>query len=126
MINEMRSANFLSKISTMNPLSLNAMDTIAMATMNGAKTLGNATQTGSLKIGKAADFIAMDLDEIETLPIFNIPAQVVYASSRQQVTDVWVAGQQLMKDRVLLTLDETDLKSKAHFWGDKITKGLSL
>ena len=68
----------------------------------------------------------MDLDEIETLPIFNIPAQVVYASSRQQVTDVWVAGQQLMKDRVLLTLDETDLKSKAHFWGDKITKGLSL
>jgi 5-methylthioadenosine/S-adenosylhomocysteine deaminase len=47
---------------------------------------------------------------------------VVYAASRNQVTDVWVAGKQLMKDRKLLTLDEQELKDKANYWAKKIGK----
>jgi 5-methylthioadenosine/S-adenosylhomocysteine deaminase len=38
------------------------------------------------------------------------------------VTDTWVAGKQLMKNRKLLTLDEKELITKAKHWAEKIAK----
>ncbi|MDP3561471.1 MAG: TRZ/ATZ family hydrolase [Legionellaceae bacterium] len=120
MISEMRTATFLSKVSTMSPVSLNADETLALATLNGAKALGIDHMVGSLSKGKTADFIAIHLDEIETLPIYDPVIQLVYSCGRQQVSDVWVAGKQLMKNRELLTLNEREIVEKARFWGQKI------
>jgi len=64
--------------------------------------------------------VANDLSEIETQPIFNPVAQIVYAASRQQVTDVWVAGKQLLKKRQLTSLDLTDLKQRTAVWQQKL------
>lgn len=116
MINEMRTATFLAKVTRQDPVCLNINDTLAMASLNGAKALGIDHIVGSLKAGKAADFIAINLDEIETLPVFDPLVQVIYSSSRHQVTDVWVAGKQLLKNRELLTIDEEALKAKARLW----------
>ena len=91
-----------------------------MATINGARALGIDQVTGSLEIGKSADFIAIKLDELETLPVYHPDSQIVYAASRQQVTDVFVAGKQLLRQRELLTLDEEKLKATAMQWRDKI------
>jgi len=66
------------------------------------------------------DFVAINLDEIETLPLYHPTSQIVYAASRNHVTDVWVQGKQLMKKRQLLTLDEMALKAKARFWAGKL------
>lgn len=120
MISEMRSAAFLSKLSTKNPESLTANEAISLATLRGATALGIDHYTGSLVAGKSADFIAFNFDEIETLPVFHPISQIVYSGSRQQVTDVWVAGKQLLKNRQLITLDETELKEKARHWAKKI------
>ena len=120
MISEMRTASLLSKIDTMSPLSLKANETIELATLNGAKVLGMDNKIGSLEVGKAADFIAIQLDDIETLPVYDPMVQIVYSCNRHQVTDVWVAGKQLMKNRVLLTLNEAELKEKARRWSFKI------
>lgn len=120
MIGEMRSAAFLAKLSTRDPTALSASETITMATLHGAKALGIDNITGTLTAGKSADFIAINLDEIETQPLYQPTSQIVYAASRQQVTDVWVAGKQLMKNRQLLTLDEAALKEKAKYWREKI------
>lgn len=120
MLSEMRSAAFLAKLVDRNPEMLAAGKAIQLATVNGAKALGIDQLTGSLEPGKAADFIAIDLDEIETQPLYHPASQLVYAASRQQVTDVWVAGKRLMKNRELLTLDRNDLINKAKFWRDKI------
>lgn len=120
MISEMRVATLLSKLSTLNPQTMPAESALKLATINGAKALGIDHITGSIEIGKAADFIAMNLDELETMPVYNPLSQVVYSSSRQQVTDVWVAGKQLMKNRQLTTLDEHELKAKANQWRGKI------
>lgn len=120
MMGEMRSAAFLAKLSTRDSTSLSAEETITMATLHGAKALGIDHITGSIKTGKSADFIAINLDEIETLPLYHPTSQIVYAASRQQVTDVWVAGKQLMKNRELTTLDEKELIAKAKIWQKKI------
>jgi 5-methylthioadenosine/S-adenosylhomocysteine deaminase len=120
MLGEMRTAAFLAKANTHNPTSLKASEALQMATINGAKALNIDKVTGSLTIGKSADFIAINLDEMETLPVYHPDSQIVYAASRHQVTDVWVKGKQLMKNRELLTLDEEKLKATAKNWQKKI------
>ena len=120
MISEMRAATLLAKLHNQNPSSLPAEEVLQLATLHGAKALGIDHLTGSLTGGKSADFIAIDLDQIETQPLYHPISQIVYAASSHQVTDVWVAGKPLMTNRKLLTLDEKELLQKAHFWQEKI------
>lgn len=120
MIGEMRTAAFLGKTTANDARAVSAKTALRMATINGAKALGIDQITGSLMPGKAADFIAMDLDQIETQPLYAPISQIVYAASRHQVTDVWVAGKQLLQDRKLLTLDEEEILKKAKIWREKI------
>lgn len=121
MISEMRTAAFLGKITANDPKALNAETVLKMATINGAKTLGIDKVTGSLLVGKSADCIAINLEEIETQPYYHPLSSIVYAASRQQVTDVWVKGKQLLKNRELQTLDEKELLEKAKTWRNKIS-----
>jgi 5-methylthioadenosine/S-adenosylhomocysteine deaminase len=120
MFGEMRAAAFLAKSFNRDPMALPAHDTLQLATLNGARALGMDHIIGSLTKGKAADFIAINLEEIETLPLYHPVSQIIYAANRNQVTDVWVAGKRLMKNRKLLTLDEKEIKEKAHYWAGKI------
>lgn len=120
MMAEIRSAAFLGKMTANDPRALSAEAALKVATINGAKALGIDHRTGSLKPGKAADFIAIDLEQIETQPLYHPISQVVYAACRNQVTDVWVGGKQLLKDRKLTTLDEKELLIKAKTWRKKI------
>ncbi len=120
MIGEMRTAAFLGKMTANDPRALNAETALKMATLHGARALGIDHLTGSLTKGKAADFIAINLEEIETQPLYHPVSQIVYAASRHQVTDVWAAGKRLLKNRELQTLDETELLAKAKTWRKKI------
>ena len=97
------------------------MTALKMATINGAKALGIDDITGSLTIGKAADVIAIDLSALETQPIYSPLSQIVYAASRQQVSDVWVAGKRLLKDRQLTTFNVETLKEKTKLWQDRLS-----
>ena len=92
------------------------MTALRMATINGAKALGLDAHIGSLTVGKAADVVAIDLSELETQPLFNPLAQIVYAASRHQVTDVWVAGKHLLKNRQLSSFDMPALMQKIALW----------
>ncbi len=120
MLGEMRSAAFLEKLTHQNPEALPAHEALTLATLNGAKALGIDHITGSLNVGKSADFAAINLNEIETQPLYHPVSQIVYSAGRHQVTDVWVRGKQLMKNRKLLTLDENALLEKAKYWNKKI------
>jgi 5-methylthioadenosine/S-adenosylhomocysteine deaminase len=123
MLDEMRAAALLAKHTSQNPENLPASETLKLATINGAEALGISSMTGSLAIGKSADFIAINLEEIETLPVYHPVSQIVYSASPHQVTDVWVAGKPLLKNRRLTTLDEEALRDKAKYWGKKIASG---
>jgi 5-methylthioadenosine/S-adenosylhomocysteine deaminase len=120
MIGEMRTAALLGKIASNDASALPAYTVLRMATLNGAIALGLGDQTGSLVKGKWADLAAINLDTLETQPLFDPVSQLVYASSREQVTDVWVAGVQLLKKRQLTTLDGADILERAHAWQRRI------
>ena len=93
-----------------------------MATINGAKALGIEQVTGSLEVGKSADVVAIDFSELETSPCYHPVPHLIYSATRQQVSDVWVAGKQLLRKRQLLTLDEASIRQKAQQWEQKIAK----
>jgi 5-methylthioadenosine/S-adenosylhomocysteine deaminase len=110
MFGEMRSAAMLAKISTMDATAVSAEQVLQMATINGARALGLENITGSLEVGKSADIVAVNFDTIETIPVYDPVSHLVYCSSREHVSDVWIAGEQRLTDRVLNTIDENRLK----------------
>ncbi len=117
---EMHTAALLAKAVANDPTALTAYETLRMATLNGAKALNLDHEIGSLESGKAADMIAVKLDAINTIPIYNPISHLVYAANSRQVTDVWVAGKKLFQDREFTTLDQTAILKKAHAWSKRI------
>jgi len=120
MLGEMRSAALLAKAVANDASALPAMTALKMATINGAKAIGIDRETGSLALGKSADVIAIDLSALETQPLYCPVSQIVYAASRQQVSDVWVAGKRLLKQRELTTIDLAELTEKIGHWRQRL------
>jgi 5-methylthioadenosine/S-adenosylhomocysteine deaminase len=120
MFSEMRSAALLAKGVSRNASALPAAKALAMATIHGAKALGLQDITGSLEVGKSADMIAVDLRRVTTQPIYHPISQLVYAAGREQVSHVWIAGQQLVSNGVLTTLNEARLIERAGQWAERI------
>lgn len=120
MLGEMHTASLLAKGVSGDATALSAMQTVRMATINGAKALGLDQHTGSLDVGKYADIIAVDFSSLELNPVYDPIANLVYSSSREQISDVWVAGKHLLKDRELTTLNEQELLETSRLWNDKI------
>jgi 5-methylthioadenosine/S-adenosylhomocysteine deaminase len=123
LLGEMRTAALLGKAVSKDARSIPAATALKMATLNGAKALGIEAITGSLEIGKAADTTAIALtNQIETTPIFDPLSQIVYSAGRNQITDVWVNGHQVLKSQQLTTLDKVTILEKAKSWGKKLQK----
>ena len=120
MIAEMRTAALLAKAVANNASALPAEDILRMATINGAKAMGLDTEIGSIEVGKSADLSAIDLSGIENQPVYNPISQLVYSAGRENVSNVWVAGNHLLKDRELTTLDEKAILEKAAYWKNNI------
>lgn len=116
MLGEMRTAALIGKAVAQDAKAISAMTALKMATLNGAKALGLDSQIGSLEIGKSADVIAIDLSDLETQPLYCPISQIVYAATRSQVSDVWVAGNQLLKSRHLTTFKMRELKEITDKW----------
>jgi 5-methylthioadenosine/S-adenosylhomocysteine deaminase len=120
MLDELRAAALLAKAVANDATVVPAHTALRMATLNGARALGLEDRTGSLEAGKAADMAAINLSAIGSQPVYDPLSQIVYTAGRDQVTDVWVAGKRLLKDRQLMTLDEHTIVQKAALWRDRI------
>jgi 5-methylthioadenosine/S-adenosylhomocysteine deaminase len=63
-------------------------------------------------VGREADLILVDLDRVETLPHPSDAVSLVYAAGGASVRDVIVAGEVLLRDGELLTIDEEKVKEE--------------
>jgi 5-methylthioadenosine/S-adenosylhomocysteine deaminase len=116
MFSEMRTAALLAKAVSANAAALPAYDALKMATLDGARALGLDHLVGSLEIGKRADLVAVQLNELNTLPVHNAVSQLVYSAAAAQVNHVWVNGKQLLNQRELTTLNRRQLIDIAMHW----------
>jgi 5-methylthioadenosine/S-adenosylhomocysteine deaminase len=118
LVEEMKFASLLEKVTTLDPTTGDPWDVLAMATIDGARALGLDDVTGSLEPGKRADVITLDLGGLHTTPVlhgrdFNVAAHVVFSSSGHDVRDVWVDGARLLAHRVPTTFDAASVRADA-------------
>ncbi|MGI9286467.1 MAG: TRZ/ATZ family hydrolase [Pseudomonadales bacterium] len=116
MLAEMHTAALLAKGVADDPAAVPAMQALRMATLNGAKALGMDEHIGSISIGKAADLVAVDCSELEAQPMYHPVSQLVYTQSSHRVSDVWIGGKQLLKNRELTQMSLPALIDKANDW----------
>jgi 5-methylthioadenosine/S-adenosylhomocysteine deaminase len=119
MFEETRLAALLAKGISGDPTAIPARTALAMATRLGARAMHLGDITGSLEPGKRADLIVVDINQPHTAPRFErdpnaVYSQVVYAAKSTDVVDVMCDGRWLMRDRRLLTLDESELHAAAN------------
>ena len=120
MFGEMRTAALLAKGMTHEARALPASTILEMATLNGARALGIGDRVGSIIPGKEADFICVDLERPATMPVHSPVSQLVYSTSRDQVTDVWVGGEQLLEHGRPVRADSDSILRRAAEWGRKL------
>ena len=97
MFGEMQSAALMAKHQTLNAEALPAFEALEAATLDGAKALAIDDIVGTIEPGKAADLVCVDLKQAASWPVYHPVAQLVYAVARDQVSDVWVDGECLLK-----------------------------
>jgi 5-methylthioadenosine/S-adenosylhomocysteine deaminase len=118
LIEEMKFASLLQKVSTLDPTTGDPADVLAMATIEGARALGLDQITGSLEPGKRADVVVVDLSGLHTTPVlggddFNVAAHLVFSSSGRDVRDVWIDGRRIVAGRSPTTFDVNVVRATA-------------
>ncbi|NMG39648.1 amidohydrolase family protein [Chelativorans sp. ZYF759] len=96
-----------------------ARDVIRMATLEGARVLGMDAAIGSLEPGKQADLIRIDLAAARLHPIYDPYAMLVFSSMPTDVRDVMVAGEWILRDRTVTTLEKASVMRDALQMADR-------
>lgn len=126
MFEAMDFAGKLAKVSAMDPTVLPARDLLRMATIEGARALKMDDRIGSLEVGKAADLIAVDLNEPRTRPVYDVTSSLVYAAKESDVSLTVVDGRVLWDGygKRWKTIDALAAMKAAADWRERITKSL--
>ncbi|MGD8983825.1 MAG: amidohydrolase [Desulfobacteraceae bacterium] len=120
MFQEMDSAAKLGKVSTLDPVNMDATTVLKMVTSWGASLLGLEKEIGTIEVDKKADIIVVDLNSPHSVPLYNPLSTIVYSASGADVRDVIVNGRILMKDRTFLTLDPDEIMDRVTAFGREI------
>ena len=120
MFGETRTAALLAKAVANDAAGFNAHEALRAATLGSAKAMGLDEQIGSIEPGKQADLACVDLSALETQPLHNVVSQLIYATGRHQVSDVWIAGAAKLRERVLVDIDLDGVLANARQWRERI------
>jgi len=126
LMEEMDLAAKLAKITKKDPLALGAKAVVEMATIEGARALHMDKEIGSLEAGKKADLILISLDEPNAVPMYDVYAQLAYASKASDVQTVIIGGRVVMRDRKVLTVKEEEVMAKAREYKKSIAASLGM
>ncbi len=120
MVGETRTAAILAKAVAQDAAGFDAFSALRAATLGSARAMGLDHLVGSIQPGKQADLACIDLSALETQPLHHVVSQLIYATGRHQVTDVWIAGRQKLRERALVDMDEAGIGANARQWREKI------
>ena len=103
---EMRSAAFLQKVSTGDPLVLPAWEVLRMATAAGARAMGcRDGELGVLQERALADLIVIDLQKPHLQPVHDLVSNLVYCGKASDVETVIVDGRIVVEERRMTGID---------------------
>ena len=106
MFEEGRTAALLQKMKSGDASQFPIETALKALTIEGAKVLGMEDEIGSLEVGKQADFLVIQPQgKIHLQPQENMLSHLVYAVKSSDVNDVYIAGEQVVKDGQVLTVN---------------------
>jgi 5-methylthioadenosine/S-adenosylhomocysteine deaminase len=110
---EMRACALLQKVARLDGQAIDAETCFAMGTAGGGTVLG--LPIGRLAVGQRADVVFVDLDDPSLWPEQSLAKNVVYSLSARAVSDVFVDGAPVVRDRRLVRvgLDEVQARVRA-------------
>ena len=114
LIEELKTASLLQKVSTLDPKVLNSDEAIAMGTIKGAEALGLESEIGSIEVGKKADIVLIDTNSANMVPdSSSLSSNIIYSANGSNVDTTICDGKILMENKKLTVLDENEIYQKA-------------
>jgi 5-methylthioadenosine/S-adenosylhomocysteine deaminase len=107
---EIQMAALVHKGVRLDPLAVPAAAALEMATIGGARALKLDHLVGSLEPGKRADVVIINLDEDNLVPLYDPVSHLAYAVETADVRTVIVDGRIVLRDGVLTTADEREIR----------------
>ncbi len=127
LLSDIKTGSLIQKMAENDPTFFPAREAIRMITIEGAKTIGMQDKIGSLEVGKLADVIALDLNSCNLSPCYTnkieqLYSHIIYSATGKNVSDVWVDGEHLLKDKQAIRVNKSEVISEAQFAADFLLK----
>jgi putative selenium metabolism protein SsnA len=117
MWDEYRTCYLAHKLWNKDPQRMNGANLAEIAFYNNAELASHffpgSGKVGVIEEGAQADLILVEYNPFTEMTVGNLPWHIQFGFRDSMVTATMVAGKWLMKDRVLLTLDEKEITQKA-------------
>ena len=101
---------------------MTAEKVMEMATIDGARAVGLEKEIGSIEVGKKADLIVIDYENAFMTPIHNPVSAIVYSALGHEVSTVMIDGRFVMRDRVVMGVDEAAVRQQAQASADDLAR----
>ncbi len=107
---EMRACALLQKVHRTDGQAIDAESVYHMGTAGGGAVLG--LPVGKLAVGQRADLCFVDLDDPSLWPEQSLAKNVVYSLSARAITDVFVEGEPVVRDRALQRVPQDEIRER--------------
>jgi 5-methylthioadenosine/S-adenosylhomocysteine deaminase len=107
---ELRFACLVARAQAEDAQSLSSREALSLGTVEGRLALG--LPRADVEPGDPADIVLVDLEGVHAVPLHDAASTLVFASQASDITDVFVRGRPLMRNRRLLTIDEERVQSE--------------
>lgn len=124
MVEVMRTGLFMERVQRGDAQRPLPEDVLEWATRNGARALGLGDDVGSLEAGKKADLVIVNARRPHLVPTMRLVSSFVHNGQAADVESVMVDGAWLMREGVVLTIDEADVVSRAERIGRRVWRQL--
>ncbi|MBK7106137.1 MAG: amidohydrolase family protein [Ignavibacteriae bacterium] len=123
---EMRLASLIQK-PRYSPTAMDALIVFRLATIEGAKALNLQNEIGSIEIGKKADLVFLDLEKPnQTLIDENIYSTIIFSASNENVKEVMIDGDWVVRNGKSLNYNEDELYEKGKIELNELLKRAKL
>ncbi|WP_164479178.1 amidohydrolase family protein [Nakamurella antarctica] len=109
MFEELKTGAILQRGVACDPEALSGAEVFEWASAGGARAAG-AGSTGELRVGGQADVVLVDVTGTAATPLHDAESFLYYAASGSDVTDVFVAGRHVVRNRRVTTMDEDQVR----------------
>jgi 5-methylthioadenosine/S-adenosylhomocysteine deaminase len=109
-LDEMRSCALLQKVHRLDGQALSAERAFHFGTRGGGEVL--QLPIGHLGPGARADVVFVDLDDPSLWPEQSLAKNVVYSLSSRAITDVFVEGEPIVRERKLVRVEMAAIQAR--------------